>query len=233
MSRYQLFWFPGTCARIPLVALLEIGSPFDAVFADRVNGDDELGRITAKVQVPALVTDHGVITENLAIQTYLARRHPKADLLPLDGLESEMRTLELLSWFASSLHPLVRQLRIPQWYCDDADSHASLREVADKKLHHAFELIDARLDDREWLFDRWSLVDVHLLWLWFRATGSGMDGSPFANCARHALRCEARPSVARALEMEEAEFARLQAEGLLPRSWPAYQAGHAPAVAWK
>ena len=226
---YQLLWFPGTCARVPLVALLEIGASFDSVVVDRINGDLELRRISPKESVPVLVTEHGSLTENLAIQAYLARRHPNAGLLPRGDLETEVRVLELQSWFAASLHPLVRQLRVPHWYCSEPDAYPSLRDIAGQKLNHAFGLLDARLAGREWLFDDWSLLDVHLLWLWFRATGSGMDGSRFANCSRHALRCEARPSVARALDMEDAELERLQDGGVLPPGWPpAYQAGRAP-----
>ncbi len=231
MAAYRLYWYPGSCARMPLVALIEIGTPFDSVVADRVNGDAELSRVNEKEQVPALVTDDGVLTENAAIQTYLARRHPEARLLPDGDLETEVRTLELLSWFASGLHPLVRQLRLPRWYSADAAAHASLQEMAKQRLNAAFALLDKRLGGRQWLFERWSLVDVHLLWLWFRATGSGLDGSGFPSLAEHAARCEAWPAVAAALAMEERELKRLREANLLPDWMPDYQAGHAPQFA--
>lgn len=44
------------------------------------------------------------------------------------------------------------------------------------------------MSDREWLYGDWSIVDGYLLWLWFRAVGSGMDGSDFPRCADHAQR---------------------------------------------
>ena len=48
-------------------------------------------------------------------------------------------------------------------------------------------------------------VDAYMLWLWFRATGSGMDGAPFPRCADHARRTEQRPSVMRDLMAGDTE----------------------------
>lgn len=79
------------------------------------------------------------------------------------------------------------------------------------------------------MFDAWSIVDVYLLWLWFRSTGSGMDGSRFPRCADLAIRYEARPAVAKVLDREETEFARLQSEGKIPDYYPAFQVGRSPA----
>jgi glutathione S-transferase len=231
MDPYRLYWYPGTCSRIPYVALEKIGDPFELVLEDRMaNGPDYL-KINPKGSVPALLVNGRVLTENLAIQTYLARRHPDTELLPLGDVETEARVLELLSWFASSIHPLVRQLRFPRWYSDDPESHASLRAKATPLLQTAFMILEERLEDRDWLFDQWSLVDVHLLWLWFRATGSGFDGSAFDRLAAHAARCEAQPCVARVLDHEERQLAELRESGKVPDWVLPFQAGHAPLIA--
>jgi glutathione S-transferase len=225
---YRLYWYPGTCARVPFVALEEIGAPFEAILENRMAERPEYLLINPKGSVPTLMIGDEPLTENLAIQTYLARRHPEAKLLPLGDPDTETRVLEMQSWFASSLHPLVRQLRFPRWYSDDPAAHESLRAKAALQLERGFTTLDSRLADREWLFDNWSLVDVHLLWLWFRATGSGLDGSQFPRLADHAVRCEAWASVARVLEREETELAALQEAGKVPEWVLAYQAGHSP-----
>ena len=69
-----------------------------------------------------------------------------------------------------------------------------------------------------------------MLWLWFRATGSGMDGTPFPRCAEHARRNEARPAVARVLDREELEFSRFVEAGAVPDDIPPHQVGRAPDV---
>jgi glutathione S-transferase len=227
---YRLYWYPGTCSRIPYVALEEIGAPFETILEDRMAGGSDYLLINPKGSVPALIVDGATLTENVAIQTYLARRHPDAQLLPLGDVDTEARVLEMLSWFASSIHPLVRQLRFPRWYSDDPEADASLRARATPLLQRAFSILEGRLGDGEWLFGEWSLVDVHLLWLWFRATGSGLDGSSFPRLAAHATRCEARPSVARVLEHEERELRALRGAGKVPDWVLPFQAGRAPLV---
>jgi glutathione S-transferase len=228
---YRLYWYPGTCSRIPYVALEEIGAPFEAVLEDRMANGPEYLLINPKGSVPALIVEGRVLTENVAIQTYLARRHPDAQLLPLRDVDTEARVLEMLSWFASSVHPLVRQLRFPSWYSDDPEALESLRAKATPLLQRAFSILEERLGDRKWLFGDWSLVDVHLLWLWFRATGSGLDGSPFPRLAAHGTRCEAHPSVAKVLDHEERQLAALRDAGKVPAWVLPFQAGHAPLVA--
>jgi len=228
MAKYRLYWYPGTCARVPFVALEEIGDPFDVVVEDRMAGGSEYLKVNPKGSVPALVIGDKILTENLAIQLYLARQHPAVGLLPTGSPELEAAVLETLSWFSSNLHPLVRQLRFPRWYSDDPSTYASLRAKALPQLHLAFSILERRLSDRDWLFGDWSLADVHLLWLWFRATGSGFAGSDFPACAAHAGRCEARPSVAAVLEREEDELSRLREAGKVPSFVPDFQAGRSP-----
>jgi glutathione S-transferase len=228
MSSYRLYWYPGTCARVPFVALEEIGEPYELILEDRIAPTQEYLQINPKGSVPTLIAGDRTITENAAIQTYLARRHPAVGLLPTGSLEVETAALEIQSWFGSTVHPLVRQLRVPQWYCEDPETHAGLRASALVKLERVFTLLEDRLENREWLFEKWSILDAYLLWLWFRATGSGMDGTMFPRCATHAMNCEERPSLRKVLQHEEAEFSRLREEGKIPDWVRPFQAGHAP-----
>jgi glutathione S-transferase len=229
MSEYRLYWYPGTCARVAYVALEEIGRPYEVILVDKLAGllGDYLA-INPKGKVPALVYEGHTITENPAIQTFLARRHPEAGLLPTGDPMIEIEALETVSWFAAGVHPYVTRLRFPRFFTDHADAHDSIRDVARHQLEESFEILEDRLKDRDWLFGEWTLVDVHMLWLWFRATGSGMDGNPFPRCIDHAARCEARPSVATVLRHEEDEFQRLRDAGHVPDGVPEFQAGHAP-----
>jgi len=229
MAKYRLYWYPGTCSRIPYVALEEIGEPYEVVLVDKL-GDLDPGYldITPKNKVPTRTIGSLTVTENPAIQTFLARRHPEARLLPTGSLEKDVEVLETISWFAAGVHPYVTRLRFPRFFTDRTDAYDSIRAVARTQLEEAFAIIESRLDGREWLFDDWSLPDVHLLWLWFRASGSGMDGSAYPRCIDHARRCEARPSVATILEHEEAEFRRLSEEGRVPAGIPDFQAGRSP-----
>lgn len=230
VSECRLFWYPGTCARVTFVALEEIGEPFAVTVVDLIGGPDPgYAEINPKGKVPALRVDGRTITENPAIHTYLSRRHPDAGLLPTGDSGVELEALETMSWFAAGVHPPITRQRFPRFFCDDPEAFPDIQRKARIQLEECFALIERRLAEQgDWLFGEWSVIDAYLLWLWFRATGSGLDGSMFPRCAAHARRCEARPSVAKVLDREEAELARLDAAGRVPDHIPPYQAGRAP-----
>jgi glutathione S-transferase len=232
MASLALYWIPGSCARVPFVALEEAGAEFELRPINRYRGEHETAAyraINPKGKVPALVVDETVVTEVPVVVQKLARLFPEAGLLPR-GEEDEIEALSLMAWFASSLHPSAGMQRFPNLYSDDATSLEGIRSKARADLRKGFTILESRFaDGREWLFGRWSIVDVYAFYIWFRVVGSGFEAGDFPLYAAHARRCEQRPSVARVLDREEAVFAGYEAEGLLPENLPAHQAGRLPA----
>jgi glutathione S-transferase len=232
MSAVELVWFPGSCSRVTLIALEEIGVRFTATVVPwNWRENLEYLALNPKGKVPVLVIDGVRFTETLAIVTHLARIHPEARLLPTGDPLVGIDVLATMSWFASGLHPLVARLRFPKLVNDDPASFERTRSMAAAGLRASFAILEQRLADREWLYGDWSIVDGYMLWCWFRASGSGMDGSDFPRCADHAQRCEGRPSVARALDREESEYAQLLSPGSLGVRLPPHQVGRAPGPA--
>jgi glutathione S-transferase len=231
MAEMKLFWFPGTCSRVTLIALEEMRAPFTTtVVGWNWSKDPQYLALNPKGKVPTLVIDGVSFTETPAIITHLARSFPDACLLPERDPRREIDVAATMSWFASGMHPLITRLRFPTFSNDDSACLDRTREMAGEGLRACFALLEERLADRDWLYDDWSIMDGYLLWLWFRAVGSGMDGSLFPRCAAHAKRCERRASVARALEREEDEYARLLASGTLGVMLPPNQVGRAVAA---
>jgi glutathione S-transferase len=234
MPTIDLYWAPGSCARVPYVALEETGTDFELHVLNRYLGEvdaPEYRSVNPKAKVPALVVDGDwVITENPVIQTELSRMFPDAHLLPT-GERAATEAASLMAWFASGLQPAVGRQRLPGVFFDgDAAGLERVRMVARRELQNAFTILEERLADREWLLGEWSIVDAYMLWVWFRAVGAGMDPVPFPRCADHGRRTEARPSVARVLDREESEWARFTEDGTVPDSVPAYQVGRTPAL---
>ena len=231
MSEIELIWFPGNCARVTLVALEEIGEPFTTTSAPLYRKTDpEFLALNPKATLPVLLIDGVVLTETIAIVSYLARLCPQACLLPAGDPLVETDALATMAWFASAMHPVISRLRFAARYGDTPGSVESTRAHAAATLRRSFDVVEERLADREWLYDEWSVVDAYLLWLWFRAVGSGMDGSGLVRLAAHCERCEARASVARALDREESTYAELLASGSVPEQLPPHQVGRAPRV---
>ena len=77
MSNIQLYMAPGTCARVPCIALEEAGVEFESVLIRFVRGEHkspEFKKLNPKGKVPTLVIHGKPLTENLAIITYLNQR---------------------------------------------------------------------------------------------------------------------------------------------------------------
>jgi glutathione S-transferase len=206
MAGALLHYVPGACSRVTHVALEEIGEPFELHLVKRAAGEHqsaEYRAVNPKGKVPTLEIDGRVITENPAVQTYLHRRFSAVGLLPDEQSDDGLEALTLMCWFASGIHPLIPRMRKPGQFCDAPGSEQRVREIAARGAHEAFAMLEERIGDGPWLFADWTIVDMYLNWLWFRANDSGLDGSPYPGLAEHSDRLAERPSVARALATEE------------------------------
>jgi len=219
MPILTLYFAPDSCARVPLIALEEIGRPYSlevVAFMKGQHKSPEYLALNPKGKVPLLVVDGVPLTENVAILTWLAERFPEAGLLPEseDGF-ARAGLLSDLAYCASGLHPIVTRLRIPQFFCDTPDGSRRVFDMAEVAMRPNFELIDRRLSDSRWWYgDRWSIVDAYINWVWFRVSGTQFDGSAYANLGRHDAEMKLRPAVTRALAISTEVADGLAAQGL-------------------
>src|SRR4051794_9596204 len=83
----KLFYSLGSCSLASHIALEEAGAPYEAVRINVRAWDQrkpEYLALNPKGRVPALVTDEGVLTENVAILAWVAQAFPQARLAPTD-----------------------------------------------------------------------------------------------------------------------------------------------------
>lgn len=217
--KLALYFAPGACSRVPLIALEEIGQPFDAQLVTFMKGEhrspDYLA-LNPAGKVPTLLADGQPLTQNIAILGFLARSFPGAGLLPFSGdVLGDARLMSQLSFFSADLHPIVTRIRLPQFFCDVAGGPERVREMADAAMSLQLGPLDSRLASQPWLLGAdWSILDAYLYWVWFRITGAGFPGEKFPNITAHAKRMEERPAVKRALAREAQAEADLEAKGL-------------------
>jgi len=214
-----LYFAPDSCARVPLIALEEIGHPYRIEVVAFMKGQHRSAEYLAlnpKGKVPTLVVDGEALTENVAILGWLADRFPHAHLLPeVRNSWARAQHVADLAYCASGLHPLVTRLRIPQFFCDTPECTARVFAMAEAAMRPNFELIDRRLATHRWWYgERWSIVDAYLNWVWFRVTGTEFGASGFTNFARHDQDMRQRPAVDRALRVSSEVAERLAAQGL-------------------
>jgi glutathione S-transferase len=157
-----------------------------------------------------LLIDGKPLTENVAIQIWIARNFPAAGLLPAEP-DLEIRAISRMAWFSSTLHGHLTPNARPENYCDLPGSEASVKRVAKQLLFEDLAIADDLLAGREWFFERFTAVDAYFFWCFRRAISFRLDVACFTNCMAHFERVEARPSVRNVLAYEKKvqdEFSR-------------------------
>lgn len=218
MPSMEFYYFPGTCARVALIALEQAGAAYATRIVRFFCGEHKQPAylaINPLGKVPTLVVDGRPLTENMAIVGYLHALMPGAGLMPQAG-DDPLR--EALGWAdlamcAATVHPLVTRLRMPRIIAGP-EHEGAVWSMAQQALQVAFAPIEQRLAGQRWMLGgAWSAVDAFLFWLWDTAVGADFDGRPFPALTAHAGAMRAWPAVQRALAIEEAAFASFAAEG--------------------
>lgn len=203
--KLTLYYAPMTCALVPYVTLTEAGADFDVRNINTRSGQNrspEFLSLNPKHKVPVLVIDGEPLTENVAIQIWIARQFPKARLLPAEP-GAEIKAISLMAWCASGIHPHLTPNVRPRNYCDLPDSEESVKRVANKMLFEDLAIADGLLAGREWFCDHFTAVDAYFFWCFRRAMSFGLELSAFKNCVAHFERMKLRPSVHKVLAYEK------------------------------
>ena len=220
MPDLKLFVAPNTCARVPTIALEEIGVPFETELvrtAANQQNSPEFLKLNPKGKVPTLLVDGVPLTENVAILTWLNAEFPEAALLPKTGssFEAVQQTADL-SFFSATVHPTVTRVAMPLKFIADKElSFEIVRPVGIAAMNKIMDMIEARLANGPWWYgDTWSAVDGYLCWVWGRIIGVGYPGDKYPNIRHHFELSNQRPAVQRAMAREAENIEILKAEGL-------------------
>jgi glutathione S-transferase len=195
--KLTLCYAPQTCATVPFITLTEAGADFDVNNLNSRSGQlksPEFLRLNPKHKVPVLIVDGEALTENLAIQVWIARHFPAAKLLPQDPM-AEIKAISLMSFFGSGIHPHLTPNARPENYCDLPGSAENVKKVGNKLLFEDFTVVENLLAGREWFFDHFTACDAYFFWCFRRGISFKLDLSQFKKCHAHFERMRARTSV--------------------------------------
>ncbi len=200
----KLYFSPGACSLASHIVAQELGIPLQLERVDTKNHTTAAGAdftaVNPKGYVPALELDDGqLLTEGPVIAQYLADRRPESGLAPAAGTMERYRLQEMLGYINSEIHknysPLFGKDTLPE-----------VRDEKHATLKKRYALIEARLDDRDYLFgDRFTVADAYLFTVTQWAAYVKLDLSAYPKLTQFQQRVAARPAVR----------AAMQAEGLL------------------
>jgi len=201
----ELFYSPGACSLVTHIALEESGERFEPMRVTLMHGEQrtaEFLEINPRARVPALVTDRGVVTENVAILNLIGDLFCKDGSVPQSDPFDAARCNELLGWFASSVHISFAQVWRGERFTDDASLHDAIKEGGINALEKQFAEIE-QLSGEGWLAgDTFTAADSYALTFFRWGRRIGMDMGRYPRWAALLRRVLERPAVKRAIERE-------------------------------
>jgi glutathione S-transferase len=148
-----LYYSPGACSMASHIALEESGAEYEPKLTSTAKGDHrtpEYLAINPRGKVPALKIDSDVLTENVAILTYVAKKFPNANLLP-KGVFEEARCLSLMAWLSNTVHPSFTRVLRPERFIGDASAQEGVKQSGREAFWSSLQELDSLLDGKEWL----------------------------------------------------------------------------------
>ena len=196
------FGAKGSCSLATHIALEESDATYTFRKIDTAGGEQrtpEYLKLNSKGRVPALVTDQGVITENVALLQFVAQSYPKAHLAPTDPFNlAKMNAFN--SYLASTVHVNhAHKMRGHRW-SDDPAVIENLKLKVPQTMTDCALLIENEYLQGPWVMGKqYTVADGYLLTVtnWFET--DGVDMSKFPKLRAHKEAMLARPAVQRVL----------------------------------
>ena len=208
----KLYYNPGSCSMASHAALIEAALPYEIERVDlTVAANEALEYLTRNPwgRVPALGIGDEVLTENVAILTYIADQAPERSLLPAPGTLERARAMEWLALLSSTVHIAFRPVLRPNRFALSEAGQGEVVSAGIAALDAVLAKLEAQLCDRPYVLgDRFSLVDVYLFVFLFWSKRPNVAGklSPRPKLDERRVRLLERQSIRRALTEEGLEI---------------------------
>jgi len=145
-------------------------------------------RLNPAGAVPTIDDDGFALSESLAINLYLAKRHGLGRLYPT-VLEDEAEVWRWSLWAQGQLEPWVmRDARL-------AALRAAIADHAAVEIEGSLAVLGRALDDRHWLVgEDFTVADLNVAGVLSPSRAEHLDLAPHPNVAGWLARCYARPA---------------------------------------
>jgi len=197
-----LFYAPGACSMAAHIALEESGEKYQPKRMDLAKGEQKTAdylKIHPLGRVPALKLDDGSpLSENTAILPFLGKRF---GLWPTDPVK-EAQALSVIGFFAASVHPANAHVGRPERYTEDKSAHPGIQAMGKKTFHDYLKQIDGMYAGREWLSDKYSVLDPYAFVFYTWAVRRELPVSELKNYSALKERMLKRPAVQRVVADE-------------------------------
>ncbi|MBI1198400.1 MAG: glutathione S-transferase [Phenylobacterium sp.] len=198
----KLFHAWGSCSLAPFIALEEAGAGYEIAVISTKDGEQrkpDYLALNPKGRVPALVTDRGVLTENVAILAWIAQAFPAAKLMP-DDPWAFAQAQAFNSYLASTVHVAHAHGRRGSRWADQESSFEDMRRKVPETMAACFQLIEDGMLAGPWVMgEQFTTCDAYLFTLSGWLESDDVDLARFPKVQAHFERTAARPAVGKVL----------------------------------
>ena len=203
----KLYYAPGTCALASHIALEEAGAAYTTErldFKSNQQTSPEYLKVNPKGRVPALVGDHGVLTETPALLAYIAQSFPQAKLAPLDDAFAFAQVQAFNSYLCSTVHVAHAHKGRGYRWATEEPSFADMKAMVPKTMAACFALIERDMLKGPWVMgEQYTICDPYLFTLTGWLEGDGVDLATLPKVMAHRQRMAERPAVKKVMEDEK------------------------------
>jgi glutathione S-transferase len=202
---FNLYYSPGACSLAPHIVLEELGVAYETHRVNLAAGEQrtpEYLKMNPLGRVPTLEVDGRILTENVAILTFLGGAFPKRGLWPRETLD-QAAALSMIGFLASSVHPAYSTIFRPSRWVEDATAADALKATGRKRYFDFLKMIDEKLAGKNWFMGRqYTVVDPYLLVFYRWGNRKGLDVKSLPGYTALVERLLKRPAVRRVMEHE-------------------------------
>lgn len=195
----RFYYAPLSCALATHIVLEHIGADYEAeklnLRENDQNTPDYLA-INPKGRVPALVTDHGILTETPALLLYLAQTYPAANMAPFDNAFALAQMQSINSWFCSTVHVHHAHGARGQRWSDDLEAQKTMKAKVAQNMTSCAELIERDILRGPWVMgEQLTVADAYLFTMTSWMKGDGVDMAKFPKISSHVIKMKELPAV--------------------------------------
>lgn len=210
----KLYYGPGACSFVPHVLLQASGVEFEPVMVKLHKAEqksEEYLKLNPNGQVPVLVDGDTVITQIVAICTYIADKFPQCGYLPTEPL-ARAKAMETFAWMNNTVHPTFTHIFMPQKFTPTTAVHDDLRQAATGQYRDLLAQLEALVSAKNakghahLLGNQLSPLDPYVLTLLRWGTIAGINPADYPETWAYVQQLAALPAFAAVIERERLQL---------------------------
>lgn len=159
----KLYYFRGACSLADHIVLEWIGAPYQTVEMTHASiKSPEYLALNPSGTVPLLMDGDVLLTQNASILYYLAEEYPDARLFGRGTLRERAEVIDWFSFLNSDLHPAFKPIFSPARFHPDEKCFAAVADLGRNRVRAHLDILNARLEGRDWLANDRSIADPYL-----------------------------------------------------------------------